>query len=418
MNLTKFITTHQEIGDIAIIKRGMESSPFTQSINDISELVKEILKKLLAIKNDEKMYSQSTNGGIQPNATLIDDSNNRKQSYCIEFPQMLKNILGLIGFEFSYCITTISSINRILNDYIQKISPKNDSIESYLSLKNLIITIKNIYSLGNGNSLQISNHFKSHFINNDDDSIKWSNFSTDSKLIFFDNIIEFIDYKISKDVIINFIEDKQSIYLELENLYKNTIFTKYTIDNVDQLCLSMHNIKPCYDGYFIKEWEILYLETFADTYKLIHPSKHKISPVIDYLTNVIQLDLKAEKYLTNFKNYLIKIYKDTISCLYSDDSSKRLDIIITQNMYEYMSYIILNLYINISKKIASNQECAQLFGKSTRIQFAQVFQALKDSISRLHQYCQSQSDMLHYILIPKKTLSESINNLNAIKSKK
>ena len=169
-------------------------------------------------------------------------------------------------------------------------------------------------------------------------------------------------------------------------------------------------INVCYDKSFIKMFEILYKESFAD---IPHELWSAYKPHIKYVENELKLDIKCSKFLTNFNKYYHKVYDETLKSVMEvipPDDVLKIDI--TDKMYELMSDITFNLYVNISKKIACNQLTYAYFGKSTRIQFIQMFQALMDCSPRLYTFSKSQRMTLHYILLSKKVINDSISIAN------
>ena len=70
--------------------------------------------------------------------------------------------------------------------------------------------------------------------------------------------------------------------------------------------------------------------------------------------------------------------------------------------------ICVNLYVNMAKKLSNSQLLFATFGKSTRIQFMQILQAVMDCTPRLYKFNESQLAVLHFILMNDKTFQSSV----------
>ena len=222
----------------------------------------------------------------------------------------------------------------------------------------------------------------------------------------FNQLITEIKKLIKSENVLSFENDRQEWCEMLEEMMSHLIMTSYTINTIDELCLNLTGIDICYDKSFIKMFEILYKESFADIPYELWPT---YKPHIQYIEKELKLDIKCNKYLNNFNKYFHKIHDETLkSVVEKIPQEDILKINITDKMYEQLSDIVFNLYINISKKIACNQLTYAYFGKSTRIQFIQLFQALMDCSPRLYVFSKSQRMILHYVLLSKKVINESI----------
>lgn len=416
MDLFEFIKLHKNNSNSSLncLMVGFENSPFSNNNNcDTGNLVKDILKKMLPNDNvNSKNYYINANGGIQILSKKSKIENHKKQSYCVEFNTMMDNILGLLGFEFSYCILTLITIDNIIKKYIEGFSLSNNYIEA----ENFANIIKNIYNLGD--CIMIEQTIESKYININNDSINYFDY-TNVKNQFFNGLLSEITLLKKNDTIINFNEDIDKWHNELLNLYKFTNYNQYYIQTIDQLCINMGKTKYCYDGHFIKIFETVYKELFVDIDSTkIKPDFTKststiIYPHIEYLDDVLKIQLKPQIYINNFISYYHKIYDDTIKSTLKDNM-KKLNIIIDENLYLHLAHITLNLYINIAKKISNNQKN----GKSTRIQFSQVFQAIEDSMPRCYNLTPAQKSILHYILLSNKVLADSLKTANILLSQK
>ena len=225
---------------------------------------------------------------------------------------------------------------------------------------------------------------------------------------FFEQIILEIKQLIKSENVLSFEDDRNEWYNMFTEMLSHLIFNTYYINSIDDLCLNLTGVNVCYDKSFIKMFEILYKESFAD---IPHELWSKYKPHISYIDKELKLDIKCNKYINSFNKYFHKIYdetyKHTAEKLYQNEILK---VHVSDEVYELLSDIVFNLYVNIAKKIACNQLTYAYFGKSTRIQFIQMFQALMDCSPRLYVFTKSQRMVLHYILLSKKVINDSIKN--------
>ena len=433
MDLKQFIQTHKNNGTLDGIKDGFEKSAFVEPNNDISALIKAILNTLLADEDGDKqkIYNQLQSGGLAgAKSSKIEIS--KKQSFCTEFNQMVINIQGLIGTEFSKYLFVLMGAKQMIKQEISEIAKAQD----YTSILKHVINIKNFMSLGdisdysnteNIKSLQdslsnseppidIDDEFYNKFYSEQDDNYNPNyleiEVKSNKKNNIFNQLISEIKKLIKSENVLSFENDRQEWCEMLEEMLSHLIMTSYTINTIDELCLNLTGIDICYDKSFIKMFEILYKESFADIPYELWPT---YKPHIQYIEKELKLDIKCNKYLNNFNKYFHKIHDETLKSVVEKISQEDiLKINITDKMYEQLSDVVFNLYINISKKIACNQLTYAYFGKSTRIQFIQLFQALMDCSPRLYMFSKSQRMILHYVLLSKKVINESIKIVEEI----
>ncbi len=122
----------------------------------------------------------------------------------------------------------------------------------------------------------------------------------------------------------------------------------------------------------------------------------------------------------SFSKYYRKIYDETMKSTLEiiPNINDILKINITDEFYDRMADITMNLYVQLSRKIASSQMSSVCFGKSTRIQFKQVYDALNDCIPRSVVLTKTQRATIHYIILSEKNMKESIRMICNIEDTK
>ncbi len=414
MNLANFLKQHRESGDIGLIVQGFQCSPYYYDSTGLDVLVKELLNIFLDRYSNtrKKILNQNTNGGLQKMNKKQNKESDKKISYCVEFKQTLNNILALLGYEFSHCLFALMGMKRLLITFIQKI----DESTTYEDIKYITTIVKNIYVMKNCTICIVDDSFESKFYVVPTDTISMDQDITTNITPYFTNLLKYIHLETVNNNAITFPSFKKMIKTELINLSEHTVFNEITIDNIEQMCIQLGKFKTCYNGYFFKIWELLFRETYSDVIenKSIYPSFDEstsviYSPFIEYLNNRYKsCDIKINKYMNMFSNYFVKVYNDTLKCFVDDDY---IDVKITAQCYSHMANIAFNLFIVMTDEIAKNQNSCMFFGKSTRIQFIQLFHALQECCPRLYEYSESQLSVLHFILLQKNVLLQSVSIL-------
>jgi hypothetical protein len=156
-------------------------------------------------------------------------------------------------------------------------------------------------------------------------------------------------------------------------------------------------------------FEILYKETFAE---IPYEKWNEYKPYKYIIENDLGIEIKYSKHYKNFESYYKKVLTETnksvIEVLQKKDILK---VAFTEKFLEQMSDVTLNLFIMMTKKMAANQINLIYFGKSTRIQFLQIYQALIDCAPRIMSFSQTQRMMLHYVLVSSNVLKDSLKQV-------
>lgn len=431
MDLKQFILNHKYNDTLDAIIDGFEKSSFVEPNSDTASLVKSILNSLIISEegDKQKIYNQLQSGGLA-NTKAGKSETSKKQSFCTEFNQMIVNILGLLGSEFSKYLFVLMGARCMITQEVKEISKSQD----YNNILKHVINIRNFINLGRCDDFlqrdelnqMVEQNFEPPIVIDEDFFEEYDVFgplpseetqnyleieiNSDSTNTFFNKFVSEIKRLIKSENVLSFEENRQDWTAMLDNMVECLTLNTYHINNVDDLCLNLGEINVCYDKSFIKMFEILYKESFAD---IPHELWSSYKPHVKYVENELRLDIKCGKFLTNFNKYFHKVYDETLKSVMEVLSpTEILKVEVSDDTYELLSDITFNLYVNISKKIASNQLTYAYFGKSTRIQFIQMFQAIMDCSPRLYSFSQSQRMTIHYILLSKKVMNDSIAIVN------
>lgn len=423
MDLKQCIEIHDKSGTLEHFVAGFQKSQFVENNPEITNLVKSILTKLISDSDKQKIYNQLQSGGIANHSPSKNDIC-KKQSFCTEFNMMIMNLVGLIGFEFSkYLLVLFGSklfINRIINEI-------NDCI-TYEHIETCIRCLHNLLLLGTENielpnpitlseSFVLSNYLDINIkVNDDEETLDYYSATNPANHLdeVMTSLMKYIHVRIKSENIISFNQDRNAFVDLLNDLSNKLTLNIYQINSVNDLIINLGNFNVCYDKSFIKMFEILYNESFAD---IPHEFWNDYKPHVIYIEKELNVDVKCSKYLDIFNKYYRKIFDDTYKCALEVLCDNLLKINVTDSMYELMSDITLNLLLCLCRKISNNQLVYSYFGKSTRIQFIQIFQSVMDCAPRLHMFSPSQRAIIHYILLSDKIILDSVKSVNEIHEK-
>jgi hypothetical protein len=413
MDLRALILLHKANNTLDDFLDGIEFSSYVDKHMEISPLVRQILNVLISpvLKLN---VNQNQNGGI---ASKSSKEIEKKQSYCIEFNQYINNLIALLGFDFSKHLFYMLGIKMILNKHILSINETTN----YTDLLSIINIIKNIMNLTNKCNLRdfTTDIGKQETLDLPDPiCIKTENMSTSSnqeEFFIFNSLLSSekdIKNKILNDLIhlcekhqqsfVNFDSDKSNCLKQITDLYNHIKLNEYIINEVDDLLLNLGPLNVAYDFSFLKTFEILYKESFADiprdSWKLFKPYLHilKEKNITDSCNN----------YKINIVKYFKNIFNETVKSIY-EISSDILPVCPTEFFYEYLADITLTFLVALSKNLVANQTTNFCFGKSTRVKFIQLFNAVLCCAPRSRLFTTSQVNTIHYFLLTSKVLKES-----------
>lgn len=426
MDLRAFIEQHTKANTLNDVQSGFSKSLYAESTNDTANLIKTILSKLTFDTDRQRIYNQLQSGGLANNSTA-NKSEAKKQSYCTEFNTMISNLMCLIGFELSKYVLVWAGAKH----YMIRIVNALETASNYDDIETLLIVLRNITEVGieTGQETPIK---LVDFPIDSYTSMKTSNKGTfdyfdgnanDSDITrLFNWLLKEVRVRIQSENIVTFVEDRSRWHSTLSLMLDHIVPGTYIIDTIDELVVNLgsgkldghlehlgFNLDACYDKSFIKMFDILYNESFADLPSEVFTNA---KPHALFVEKELELDVKCTRYTANFNKYFHKVVEDSIAAAQEALGTNILRIMITNELYERLSDITLNMFITMGRKIANNQIIYAYFGKSTRIQFIQVFQAIMDCAPRMHIFTPAQQAILHYILLSPKVLAESIGLVN------
>lgn len=387
-----------------------DKSEFIPSGDEAYDLVKSILSVIMA-KNSSKVHTMMLSGAIGTSKRGVEcETRVKKQSFCSEFKQMIKSLVGIIGFEFSSFLMvhfgTIVMAKRVLNDMKACKSYKDLYLHVHI-MYNLFKSVpKSNYKFINGNLVSQPEPSKpsravNFMIENDELSD------------FFERLSNELEDHIKSKNITKYDINKEKIIGNLSQMIDDIQSGSKIIDNLNDLGVVLGKYSLAYDGSFIKLFETLYRAMYAASPKfngsnLFFLNEYKLHE--KYIDEEIKIPQKnSELFIRAFETYFTNVYKTALStCLGSEFSAdiKKMNVSIGFGIYTSLAKITFSLLVAVAKSITIDRCVSQMNGKASRVQFQQVFQSICTlPIGIIESFTESQLVVLHYILSTEKVIN-------------
>lgn len=464
--------------ELNIICRGFENSPYYCNNLSLNNLFKDLI---IIFSNNDRCLQDNVNtnelniltGGLRSstvkrrkvnninkqnneNNKANNEVNNKDNSqagktmtFTSDLKIVLNNIVGLMGYEFATCLITLINLPSLIDKNIKAIEEANNYKEIY----KLINVIANIFKLQNGSIFRIKE--ENGVVNIDTSTQFDANFT---------EIYRIISHRIKHDQNIKIKQDKERFIKKLTEMKSKVEYDNIYIKTIDNLCINLDKIKPCYSNYFLKIWEQLFKETYADYYEYenIYPkfdgeSNEILIPyaeIIQKYINKMDSNISLKKYTSQLVSYFNKIFRDVITTFNdnikvnkntnkvsknntnsknnnvannnndgnnvngknnnniannntNNSMNNKLNVELSDQFYEHLAAIAMNLLICLAKQITISQAFLKSTSNSVRLQFIQLFNGLRYCVPTLMTYNESQLYILHYILLTSHVLTNS-----------
>lgn len=400
-----------------------DKSEFIPTNDDAYELVKAILTILMG-RNAPKVHTMMLSGAIGTAKRTDVETREKKQSFCSEFKQMIKSLVGIIGFEFSSFLMihfgTIVMAKRVLNDMKTCKSYKDLSLHVQIMYHLFKSVPKSNYKFIAGSSIHPSAE------TNSSKQSRAINFMIDNEEIseFFENISNALEEHIKSKNITKFDINKDLILNEISQMIDDIQSGSKVIENINDLGMNLGKYSIAYEGSFIKLFETLYRAMYAASPKfndlsLFYLNEYKLHE--QYVDDYLKVpDRNSESYIRSFENYFTNIYKTTLStCLGSEFAPdiRKMTVSIGFGIYTSLAKIVFSLLIAVAKSITMDCCLSQMNGKTSRVQFQQVFHTICTlPMGIMESFTESQLVCLHYILSTDKVIAFTRNKGKAVKT--
>lgn len=383
------------------------SSEFAPDNFDACDMVKELLNALIQQKNIGSCESKFTSSGqvISNSRKTLD----KKQSFCSEFKFMMNNVVALCGFEYADILMSNYGLLCYVKNIIDDIEKSNDlkEIETKIRILQNVFTCPTYEWKCDLTCFGIKPQKASRQLFDINSSI--SGEATFLKREMEDILRYFKDFTERNDI--SKLElTKAKVVERLTRIYENIEKCKIKVQSLNQLCLNLgQKYSVLYEGYFIKVFEMIfklgYIETTQNLTMEQALSWNYHEKYFD--ENVKNNDEKTSAYyLASFERYFEEVFKHTLSALKADEDAEtqanfeRVEVVLPTDFHAYLAKILFGAFIMLCKQIMSEVLSLEMTGKTTRIQFIQVFQAI---ISLSHfiidfSFTNEQLKVLFYVL--------------------
>lgn len=371
-----------------------DKSEFVPTSNDIPNMVKEMLNNSMADCSHVE-FKISLAGAVSEVKEY-----GKKPSFCSDFAQMIKNIVGLIGYEFSRFLIVHIGMFKIIDNIIEDINDKSDTYEDILHRITMIYNLMKSVPKSTYNFIQK--------VPSASDKIFSDLLRNDGITPFFDDMFKQINDLIATKNIIQFDNRKEEIIGSIRTFIDSIKEVVLTIEGpCDLIIMNMGEYTLLYDGSFIKLFEILYKSLYADNHRFNDKS---ITSIVQF--NLVETtiddhlglsDKTANYYIKYMEEYFNHIYRITYDGLITDTRLtsylNKVQLLMTNTVITAMAKITLGMFARLVQLINLNRISLLLTSAPSRIQFFQVLQAflaLPPGID--FTYTEQQMFMICYIL--------------------
>lgn len=404
MDLAAFLMRAQQNGTINTISAGFENSQFSQDIPDCGLIVKDILDKLN--KNMPKRIEIPTvNGAITNNSLQVDSKKTTTNSFSMEFNTICNNLLAICGYELSYNLSILLSLKHIITQYIEAL----ESAEDYDEILENINIIRNIFKQ---EAFDVKT-FTSPFIATEDDDSTVFYFDSEIKPIkdsFFSGIINHAVKNQERKNISGLALNKQLYVKQIKLLLENTTIMSIEPIHINELLCNIGN-KIAYKGWFIKAWSMIYDEILVDM--ITSDVSVQVHP-LDILFERLKISVHKNKYISQFLVYFEQVIAETKTTMNELLGSEVVNVDLSKDLLKYMAEMMLSLYTQIAYSLY-NYLRYNMLNKSARVHYALMYYLILNCKPKLYEFDITQQSALRYLLLPKKSIDES---LSLLKTKK
>ena len=364
MNINMFLKTARDL--ILSLYNTFDKSEYCPATNDIANMTKELLSNLMA--DSSKVNFKWTFAGSIVEVKEYE----KKQSFCSDFVQMIKNIVGLLGFELSKFLMVHMGMFKMIANIIDDIDAKASTYEELLHYVSIIHNLMK--------SVPKSNY---QFIQNGQSNPRQINglvLVEDGVSSFFDNQFAIINSYIQSKNISQFDKHKTETITALNEFIDSIIQVTLTIESpIDLVIMNMGEYGAVYNGSFIKLFEILYKAVHADNPRFNDKSINHIiqftlvETVMD--TEIGLTDKTSAYYIKYLEEYYNNVYRMTYRALFDDERLTSYLSKVQLVMTNAMAKITLCMLTRLVLILNWNRVTLLLTSTPSRIQFFQVLQA-------------------------------------------
>ena len=379
--------------DNTVLFEGVAKSEFAGKDGELNAMIKKFIAKNTT--NDKtKMKMLLTSGGLSAAAVGTEE---KHYTFCSDFSQLICNLKTLLGYEFYRNCLIIKNAKRQIKKLIDSIP----SSYSYEELENILEELQVLMSLDGMFSYPLDFDFPAFLnfspIQQDSITLDAPISTTESNFSFFDVLIAKATRLKNLNSATIFETDKVAWHEFLTRLYTSLNVSTYKINSIDDFSIFMNDKSIGYRNNIFPLLKLLYEEN--NPMDLSGNSK----PLIKYFTKL---------NIGNFSEQLdaIVYYFHTVAGWLKKDLVNEKDLCpieVSQECFTEMGLVAFNFFIQVLKKIEDMQIVHATWGKTVRIQFIDILEAILACSPRLEHFDESQVNAISFFLQSAKSLKES-----------
>jgi hypothetical protein len=220
----------------------------------------------------------------------------------------------------------------------------------------------------------------------------------DKEKKFFDELFLLVDKCIVGRSIVEFEKNRDGWHHEMLQLYEALAARQYTVENVDQLCISLGGYDATYSASFLKMYDMVWNESLSDCLP------HQRSHYKPYAAILEHYNMQYVDLLGIFQAHLTKTLNDTLAIV-AAELPNHVIVHLSSDFLMHLAEIELNTFVNLAQYIADKQIANS---RSSRIHFDEIYEKIVMLRPRCTHFTIQQHKILEYILHNTKELNEYV----------
>ena len=337
-----------------------DKSEFVMTENKAYKLAKSVLDRIL-IPESTIEFRVTHGGQVTATAKKSVVNDEKKISFCSDFPVMMNGIIGLLAYEVAKNLMYHHGAYRFAKILLSEIS---DAM-SYEELKFILIQLHNL--LRETASKKCNTGSIPFGIARSEKSFEE----------IYETSMRIVQDGISSGTNSSFESDRRAIQAEMDNYVYSISNIVHTISYVDDLCFNAGQFSVGNTTSFLKMFELILRSAAIDT--------NDISSVQNYVDHTLSIEGgNLASYVNFFNKHFQEISSKTQTTLMSDveleNDISHVHLVLKPTLFAELGTLAAVGIVRVCRMIA-NTRLSYIIndGRSTRIQFFQVFQALLQS---------------------------------------
>ena len=339
-----------------------DKSEYVPTDNRAYKFAKAILDVIMI--PESSLDFRITHGGqVTATTKQIAQTDERKISFCSDFPIMINGIIGLLTFEMSKHLMFNYGAYYLAKCLLENIG----EAMSYDELRVISLQLHDLLRDSSTNTCSFDNTRPLGVVGGVEKRVDE----------VFNEVERIIDEGIESGSNSSFEGDRKMIQNVVDELIFSISAITRTITCIDELCFNAGEFNVCNDHSFLKLFELVLRASTIDT--------HDVSSLQNYIDHTISMkDGNLVSFVDGFNKHFQEMAQKTYNTLMNDQQLEndiaKVHLILKSSLFAELGTVAAVAIVRVCRMIA-NTRLSYLItdGRSTRIQFFQVFQALLQS---------------------------------------